>query len=148
MCVRREPLTESLQMNIIDTRLARASTILTEPTAHYDNVSILLHWLTAALIILLWVIAQVIDDFAKGTPRMMVRSIHIALGVTLVVVIVARLAWRANPRRRAPLAESGALGAAAQVVHYGLYTLVIGTLLLGITNVWARGDTVFGLFTV
>jgi len=33
-------------------------------------------------------------------------------------------------------------------VHYGLYTLVIGTLLLGITNVWARGDTVFGLFTV
>ena len=60
---------ESRQVNVIVTRLARASTILTEPTARYDNVSILLHWLTAALIILLWIIAQVIDDFAKGTPR-------------------------------------------------------------------------------
>jgi len=42
-------------MNIIDTRLARASTILTEPTVRYDNVSVVLHWLTAALIILLWI---------------------------------------------------------------------------------------------
>lgn len=135
-------------MNVIDTKLARISTILTEPTARYDNVSILLHWLTAALIILLWIIAQVIDDFAKGSPRMMVRSVHIALGVTLAVVIVARLAWRVNPQRRAPLAVSGVLGAAAQIVHYGLYALVIGTILLGLTNVWARGDTIFGLFTV
>lgn len=135
-------------MNVAETRLARASTILTEPAARYDNFSILLHWATAALIILLWVIAQVIDDFARGTPRMMVRSVHIALGLTLAVVIVARLAWRASPRRRAPLAEAGLLGTAARIMHYGLYVLVIATIALGITNVWTRGDTIFGLFTI
>lgn len=135
-------------MNVAETRLARASTILTEPAARYDNFSILLHWATAALIILLWIIAQVIDDFARGAPRMMVRSVHIALGVALAVVIVARLAWRASPRRRAPLAEAGLLGTAARIIHYGLYALVIVTIALGITNVWARGDTIFGLFTV
>lgn len=135
-------------MNVAQTRLARASTILTEPAARYDNFSILLHWATAALIILLWVIAQIIDDFARGTPRMMVRSVHIALGVTLAVVIVTRLAWRASPRRRAPLAEAGLLGTAARIMHYGLYVLVIVTIALGITNVWARGDTIFGLFTI
>ncbi|MBW4051374.1 MAG: cytochrome b [Proteobacteria bacterium] len=135
-------------MNVIETRLARASTILTEPTARYDKVSILLHWLTAALIILLWIIAQVIDDFGRGTPRMMVRSVHIALGVSLAVVIAARLGWRLSPSRRAPLAVAGMLGVAARIVHYGLYALVIGTILLGLTNVWARGDTIFGLFTV
>lgn len=135
-------------MNIAETRLARASTILTEPAARYDNFSILLHWATAALIILLWIVAQVIDDFARGAPRMMVRSVHIALGVALAVVIVARLAWRASPRRRAPLAEAGLLGTAARIIHYGLYALVIVTIALGITNVWARGDTIFGIFTV
>ncbi|HEV7138900.1 MAG TPA: cytochrome b [Steroidobacteraceae bacterium] len=135
-------------MNVAETRLARASTILTEPAARYDNFSILLHWATAALIILLWVIAQVIDDFARGAPRMMVRSVHIALGVTLAVVIAARLAWRASPRRRAPLAEAGLLGTAARIMHYGLYVLVIATIALGIANVWTRGDTIFGLFTV
>jgi len=135
-------------MNIAETRLARASTILTEPAARYDNFSILLHWATAALIILLWIVAQVIDDFARGAPRMMVRSVHIALGVALAVVIVARLVWRASPRRRAPLAEAGLLGTAARIIHYGLYALVIVTIALGITNVWARGDTIFGLFTV
>lgn len=135
-------------MNVAETRLARASTILTEPAARYDNFSILLHWATAALIILLWIVAQVIDDFARGAPRMMVRSVHIALGVALAVVVVARLAWRASPRRRAPLAEAGLLGTAARIIHYGLYALVIVTIALGITNVWARGDTIFGLFTV
>lgn len=135
-------------MNVAQTRLARASTILTEPAARYDNFSILLHWLVAALIILLWIIAEVIDDFARGTPRITVRSVHITLGVMLAVVIVVRLAWRASPRRRAPLAEAGLLGTAARIMHYGLYALVIATIALGITNAWVRGDTLFGLFTI
>src|SRR5690348_6641820 len=135
-------------MNPADSRLARASTILTEPVAKYDNFSILMHWLTAALIVVLWIVAQIIDDFPRGAPRMLVRSVHISLGVTLAVVIGIRLLWRASPRRRAPLAMAGALGIAARVVHYGLYVLVVGAILLGIANVWVRGDTIFGLFTV
>jgi cytochrome b561 len=135
-------------MNAADSQLARASTILTEPVAKYDNFSILMHWLTAALIVVLWIVAQIIDDFPRGAPRMLVRSIHISLGVTLAVVIGIRLVWRASPRRRAPLAAAGALGVAARLVHYGLYVLVVGAILLGITNVWVRGDAVFGLFTV
>ena len=135
-------------MNVYDTKLTRASTTATEPTARYDNVSIRLHWLTAGLIILLWIIAQVIDDFARGTPRIMARSVHITLGVTLAVVIVARLLWRASPRRRAPIAVAGMFGGAARIVHYGLYALVIGAVVLGVTNVWVRGDHIFELFAV
>lgn len=135
-------------MNVTDSGSAPASTIVTESAARYDNVSIGLHWLTAGLVILLWIIAQVIDDFARGVPRITVRSTHIALGVILAVVMVARLSWRASPRKRAPPAVSGAVGVAGRVVHYGLYALVIGAIVLGITNVWVRGDTLFGLFTV
>lgn len=135
-------------MNAAGSRLARASTIVTEPVANYDNVSIALHWLTAALIVVLWIIAQVIDDFPRGAPRVFARSLHISLGVTLAVVIGVRLAWRASPRRRAPLAVAGALGVVARVVHYGLYVVVLGAILVGVTNVWVRGDSIFGLFTV
>jgi len=135
-------------MNLTNARLVRASAIIAEPAARYDNVSIALHWATAVLIIVLWVIAQFIDDFARGTPRMMVRSVHIALGAGLAVVILVRLIWRASSGRRTPLVVPGILGVAARVVHYGLYVLVISTIVLGITNVWVRGDSVFGLFTV
>jgi len=112
-------------MNITDTGLARVSTVLTAPTARYDNVSILLHWLPAALIVLLWIVAQVIDDFARGTPRMVVRSVHVALGVALAVLIVARLAWRAHPGRRAPLAVAGVLGA---IEWFGNALLILAAL--------------------
>ena len=61
-------------MNPADSRLARASTILTEPVAKYDNFSILMHWLTAALIVVLWIVAQIIDDFPRGAPRMSTRG--------------------------------------------------------------------------
>ena len=135
-------------MNTAGSRLARVSTNLTGSVANYDNVSIALHWLTAALIIVLWIVAQIIDDFPRGAPRVFVRSLHISCGVVLAVVIGVRLAWRASPRRRAPQAVAGALGVAARLVHYGLYVAVVGAILLGITNVWVRGDAFFGLFTV
>ena len=54
-------------------RLAKASALIAEPTARYDRTSIVLHWTTAALILLLWGIAQVIDLFPRGTPRVMAQ---------------------------------------------------------------------------
>jgi cytochrome b561 len=33
-------------------------------------------------------------------------------------------------------------------VHWVLYGLLVGTVLLGLSNTWVRGDTIFNLFTV
>jgi cytochrome b561 len=118
------------------------------PAVRYDRTTILLHWVSATLVVLLWSIAQVIDLFPKGTPRIAVRSVHILLGVTLGVVLLARVIWRGGSGRRLPRATPGLAGHAAKVVHYGLYILLAGTVTLGIANVWVRGDTIVGLFTV
>jgi cytochrome b561 len=113
--------------------------------ARYDDKTILLHWLTALLIITLWCVAQIIDWFP--TPQHVIpRSVHVTLGVALVIVLAIRVWWRASGGRRLPPAETGLLQAAATSVHYLLYALVIAELVLGLSNTWIRGDSYFGLF--
>jgi cytochrome b561 len=125
---------------------------------HYDPLTIVLHWTTAALAVFLWGVASpdipmaggvsLIDFFPKGQPRIVVRSLHITLGVVLVVVLLVRLSWRFTSGRKLPPADQGLLGAAANFVHYALYALLATVLVLGLANVWVRGDSIFGLFSI
>jgi cytochrome b561 len=114
----------------------------------YDRTSILLHWATATLVVLLWLIAHWIDDFPRGTPRITARSVHILLGVTLLAVVLARMVWRLRWGQRLPLANPAPAGYLARIVHFALYGLLLAVLLLGLANVWVRGDSIFGLLTV
>jgi cytochrome b561 len=114
----------------------------------YDRTSILLHWVTAVLVVLLWAIAQIIDDFPRGAGRVPPRSVHITLGVILLLVLLVRMVWRSGSGRRLPLAYPGWVGYLGKIMHFVLYALLVAVLLLGIANVWVRGDSYFGLFTV
>jgi cytochrome b561 len=127
---------------------AVAQHVAVEPAPRYDGVSIMLHWLTAALVVILWTLGQTIDWFPKGAPKIDARSVHIVLGATLGIVIIVRLLWRASSGRKLPSAESGWLGVTAKVVHYGLYLLVAATVVLGIFNAWQRGDVLFNAYTI
>ena len=127
---------------------AAPSSIDTNTNLRYDSNSIRLHWATAILVVLLWGIGQIIDFFPKGEPRVMIRSVHILLGVALAVVLVMRIIWRSNSGRKLPAAEKGLVGLSAKIVHFGLYLLLIATVALGITNAWMRGDSIFGLFSI
>ena len=134
-------------------KIERAAAGVTQPAAvesavRYDRVSILLHWLTAALVVILWTLGQTIDFFPKGAPKIDARSVHITLGATLGIVLLARILWRASAGRRLPLANSGWLGVTAKVVHYGLYLLVGVTVVLGIFNAWQRGDVLFNIYHI
>jgi len=114
----------------------------------YDRRTILLHWSTMALVVALWVLGQLIGEFAEGTPRETARSIHITLGLVLVVVYVARMAWRMSSGLRNPRPDPGLAGSAARWAHFGLYLLLGIVLALGLVLEWMRGDSVFGLFRI
>lgn len=114
----------------------------------YDRTTIVSHWVTAALVALLWCIGQTIDYFPKGTPRVSARSAHILLGATLGIVLVSRLLWRIRWGRRLPAASEGALGVIHQCGHVVLYGLLLATVAFGIANAWIRGDTILGLFKI
>ena len=116
---------------------------------HNDRRTIALHWITAALVVALWLLGQTIDWFPKGTPRVFSRSTHISLGVALALVLVARISWRFGARAvHLPPAGLGWLDKMATLTHWLLYGLLITTVALGITNEWVRGDTIFNLFKI
>jgi cytochrome b561 len=119
------------------------------PDVSYDRRTIQLHWVTAALVGMLWAIAQIVDFFPKGAPRIAARSVHITLGVVLGVILLTRIAWRSrSSARRLPRANDGVLGHAAMIVHWALYAGLAAAILLGISNAWARGDSIFSLFSI
>lgn len=111
----------------------------------YDRRTIVLHWLTAALVVGLWGVAQIIDFFPTAL-HVYPRSVHILFGVVLVVVYLVRLSWRFGAGRRLPPAEQGVMGKAATGVHHLLYLLLAATLVLGLYNEAIRADSIFNLF--
>jgi cytochrome b561 len=114
----------------------------------YDKQTVVLHWLTAVLVLGLWAVGQTIDWFPKGAPRVNVRSLHIVFGLILAIVVIRRILWRKTGGTQLPAADVGVKGRASVAVHYVLYLLLLGVIAIGITAVWFRGDTIFGLFTV
>lgn len=111
----------------------------------YDTQTIVFHWLTAALVGLLWVIGQTVD-FPSGGWRVDYRSVHIVLGVVLIGVLVARLVWRISRGTAMIPDRHRLLAVAAKALHWALYILLVATLGLGVIYEWARGDSIFNLF--
>ena len=114
----------------------------------YDRTTITLHWLTALLVVAQWCIAKMIDWAPRGDPRVPMRSLHLTVGVILVVLIGFRLIWRATEGRRLPAADPGPLHVVAKATHWGLYALIVATLVLGVMLWWSRGDTWFFVFSL
>lgn len=108
----------------------------------------MLHWSTAALVVALWLCAQVIDWFPQGPSRVNMRSVHISLGVLLAGVLVYRIAWRSLAGARLPRVMRPALARFATPIHLALYALLLAEVLLGFVNVWVRGESIYNLFTI
>src|SRR5437588_8904287 len=104
------------------------------PLTAYDRRTIAYHWLTAALVAAQWVGAHYIDAFPRGPLRIDARSTHIATGIALAGVLIARLAWRATGGRRlAPVAHPLARSL-AKATHHLLYLLLAAVLLAGLAT--------------
>ncbi len=118
---------------------------------HYDRVTILLHWLTFVLVILLFALAQTWGFLEHGTPlRKELQFLHISLGIVLAAVIVVRLIWRAVVGRHLPVIVEGWTAWAAKVMHFILYGLLITQVIMGFLYRWAQAETFmfFDLFPI
>lgn len=111
----------------------------------YDGQTVALHWMTAALVVLLWVIGQTADWLPHGAFKTGYWSTHVVGGFLLTGVLARRLVWRATGGRRLPPAETGLLHVVAKATHYGLYVLLLAVVTLGIVNAFVRGYGLYGL---
>jgi cytochrome b561 len=128
-------------------RIAAAVTAQTT-AVRYDSVTIFMHWFVAMIVFLQWPIAHAIDLFPKGAERIGARSVHIVLGITLAILLMARVIWRARYGTRLSPARRDLFSFGAKVVHLLLYVLLAASVILGLATTMVRGDSIFGVFHV
>jgi cytochrome b561 len=121
---------------------------LSQAATRYDTTTIVLHWATAILVATQWLGAQAIDWFPRGSPRVDARSVHIVCGVLLALILLARIVWRLTRGRRLPPADGRVPSAVAKIMHWGLYALLVLMVAVGVALAWARGDSIFNLFSI
>lgn len=118
------------------------------PQDRYDRSTIVLHWLTAVLVTIQWLIGRTTGFMARGPVRVDIWSIHVLLGVCITAVFIARIAWRWRRGRRLPGVGASVERAAAKFVHVGLYVVLGVVLALGIANTIVHGFPLFNVLTV
>lgn len=112
----------------------------------YGWISIGLHWLTAALIIALWLIGKGITtaDAAAVDAR---RALHVSIAGAAWCLLLFRVFWRfrsGHPRVRG---QSDVIHRIAKSTHYASLVAILVMLVSGPVMVWARGNPV-GIFGV
>ncbi len=74
----------------------------------YDRGTIILHWLTAVLVVSLFASAETWWFLPRGTAlREELQTLHISLGISLAATIIMRIVWRLAQGRRLPPATTG-----------------------------------------
>ena len=130
------------------------------PHSRYSQVAIVFHWVIAVLLIAnlvvgLWVLDPLLDSHDPATKQLgfVVIQFHKSVGLTVLVLAIARLAWRLmNPPPPYPDHMTSAEVVLAKLSHWGFYALMLGLPLSG----WAMASTskiqfpilYFGLFQV
>lgn len=111
----------------------------------YDRGTIVLHWLTAGLALVPWLIGTYLEVLLpKGAARSGIWSAHFDLGFVLTAVIVAFPVWRHTGGRQLPVGDPGPLHLLAKATHAALYLLLFVIAGLGIANALVRGVTLAG----
>ena len=120
--------------------------------ARYGSVAMTLHWLIAAAIIANVCLGLYFADLPHDDPNLFALvQLHKSIGLTVLVLSVARLVWRlVNPVPPLPASMSAPLRAAAHLTHFLLYFLIIAVPLAGWAMVSASPlglpTSYFGLF--
>jgi len=114
-------------------------------------LSIGLHWSIAVAILIALPIGLYMEDLPKGPERNELIALHSTIGLVVLLLAVARIAWRTNQGLPAPLgAPPPWQHRLAVVVHWGLLVATIAMPLSGIAQRLGHGSAVdvFGLFTL
>jgi cytochrome b561 len=109
----------------------------------FDRTTRLMHWLTAGLMLFVFVLAFSIDLATSRSSHMAFLQLHRSIGLTVWVLTLARLAWRHFAKYpNWPGDMSQVMRVAAMASEYALYVLLLTQPILGLLQTNAHGDHV------
>jgi len=115
----------------------------------YGSVAKWLHWLTALLVLVAYLLVMYLDLVldGEGPLRSPIIRTHKAIGASILIFIVLRLWWRAtNPSPKLPESMPKWQVRASHVSHFSLYALLIA---MPISGYLGNGSGVsFGIFAI
>lgn len=121
---------------------------MAEPRNRYSSVSLYLHWLIAALVLVQVALIMVRDE-TEGEFARTLLNIHKSVGLGILVLTLARIGWRvANPAIPLPDTMPRWQKLLARATHVLFYIVLIGMPLGGWAASSAAGRDIiwFGLF--
>jgi len=123
--------------------------LMRDSSSTYGWTSILLHWITAIVVIALWFIGKSIFSVEPGAVDAR-RSLHVSVAAAAWLVILLRVVWRfreGHPRVRG---QSLRIHRIAKAAHYAMLMALLVMLLSGPLMVWADGGNIdiFGLLSI
>ena len=93
----------------------------------YTTVAIVIHWLIAAAIIFQIILGWRMGDEPKGPATYAIFQLHKSIGITILLLSLARLAWRLFHKPPPhPATQPRWETIASQVVHVAFYVIMIG----------------------
>jgi len=117
----------------------------------YDRITVIFHWLTAAIFLFMFTSPYIWRLFERRTPpRLELQFLHFSFGLLLVVILAARILWRLKHGRKLPAPNESRLYVLAKFAHYLLYAGLVVQLVLGIWLRLAQNNPLvfFGFFEI
>lgn len=109
--------------------------------SNYGTVALTIHWLTALLILALFVLGFNAASTLDPTLKLQLLSFHVPLGWLVFLLTLGRIAWwvfadkKPNPVESSPAWQK----LTAKIVHILLYVVIIGTFASGSATIITSG---------
>ena len=124
--------------------------MFTHTTHRYHGLLIGLHWLMAGLIVAAYAVIELKGFFPKGSePRLLMKSIHYGLGLSVLGFAVLRVLTRLTVQRTTPKHTDAVRPAMprlqhrlSQSMHWALYGFMLAMPVLGWLLLSAKGESV------
>jgi cytochrome b561 len=115
-------------------------------TGHYDFYTILLHWVTAAIVIFQFLSAELWGYFPRPEKHFLILS-HMSMGFLLAMILTVRIIWRLLLGVKISEPSPTFLDRGARALHILIYVLLAAQMPLGFFTRWTDNHPlyVFGI---
>ncbi|MCC6891131.1 MAG: cytochrome b [Hyphomicrobiales bacterium] len=124
---------------------------MTTALTGYTLTARVLHWLVAALVLVMVPVGIVIANEWGGPVQDFLYNLHKSIGVTLIPIVILRLFYRlTNPPPPLPSDIPAIQQFAAYTTHWALYALILIQPMIGylMTSAYPAPVPFFGLFNL